>query len=173
VQAWQKKLTAAPLPVLFVVQATLFTVLTYLLGVLVERDHQSLMGQAIGGLLFGALMTAWVARQRRRAGGATGVSELAEAVRSGELPDDAEPDDWRPRLLRLRRTYRWLRFVSPFQFGLFAALGAWLAIEQTPTYWLFVAAFVGFGVFGTVASVRGLGRIERLLGRLDAASPTA
>jgi hypothetical protein len=169
-RALQRKLMTAPLPVVFAVHAVLFGVLTYLLGLLVDQESQSWIGQAIGGLLFGVLMTAWIARERRRTGGPTAVADLRQVVRTGELPDGAEPDEWRPRLERQRRIYRWMRFVAPVEFAAFAALGIWLSTAVSPVYWVFVAVFVGFGVWGAVASVRGLGRIERLLRRLDATS---
>lgn len=159
---WRRRLATAPLPVVFVVQAAVFGVLTYLLGQLVGPDHESWIGHAIGGVFFGAAMTWWIARQRRRNGGADAMVDQALALKQGRLPPDADPETWRQHLDRQERTQRRVRRILPVEFGLFAALGVWLALTQGPVWWAFVALFVLFAVGGVLATTRTLRRIAVL-----------
>jgi hypothetical protein len=159
-------MATAPLPVYFVVQAVVFGVLTYVLGQLIGPDHESWIGHAIGGVLFGALMTLWIARQRRRNGGAQAMVDQALALKKGHLPEGADPQVWSANLDRQERTQRRLRRIVPVEFGAFAAVGVWLALTQGAVWWAFVAFFVLAGVGGVVATTRTLHRIDRLRGEL-------
>lgn len=168
---WQRLLTGAPLPVLFVVQAVLFGAGTHTLGRLTGQPGQSWIASLIGAVTFGVLMTAWIARERRRSGGADAFAHLERAVSTGQLPPGADAEEWRPRLERQERSYRRLRVLAPVVFVLFAAASVWLAVSQTPLYWIFVAVFLGLGVHSLVTSARRLRRIETMLDRLGTTAP--
>jgi hypothetical protein len=142
-----------------------FGLITWLLDELTGTTT-SLRGRLIGVLLFGVLMTAFTAWQRRRNGGAEASVDTAQALKYGRLPDDADPQVWRERLDRQERTQRRVRWIAPVEFGAFAALGVWLALSQGAIWWAFAAAFVLMGVGCVVGSSRTLQRIDVLRGEL-------
>ena len=164
--AWRRRLATGPLWLYFVVQAVLFGVLTYWLQRLTGPDHDSWLVHAIEGVVFGAAMTWWIARQRRRNGGADAMVEQALAIKRGRLPADADPELWPELLDRQERTQRRLRRIAPVEFGAFAALGIWLALTQGAIWWAFVVFFVLVGAACVVASSRTLRRIDLLRAEL-------
>ena len=126
------------------------------------------MGAFIGGLT-GSLTVTWL--QRRRLGGREQEEQYARALRSGRLPEDADPAVWRPLLEReLRSRRRALVSVVPVT-GVFAgAAGLLLAGPFDAGALGLVLAAVG-GVL-VVAAMSGVvraqvPRVERLLDQVS------
>jgi hypothetical protein len=161
VSGWRQRLANAPLAVVFGYYTVVFGLLTWLLDELTGTTT-SWRGRLLGVLLFGVLMTAFTAWQRRRNGGPKEMVDTAAALKAGQLPADADPQVWRERLDRQARTQRRLRLIAPIEFAAFAALGVWLALSQGPVWWVFVAFFVLVGIACTAAAVVSLRRIDRL-----------
>lgn len=117
------------------------------------------------GVLAGSLTVTWV--QRRRLGGREREEQYARALRSGRLPEDADPAVWRPLLEReLRSRRRALVSVVPVT-GLFAGAAVLLLGDAFGTGALGLALVAVGGVlvvvvmFGVVRAQ--VPRVERLL----------
>jgi hypothetical protein len=165
VSDWRQRLAKAPLVVHFVYFSVAFGLVTWLIGELTGTTS-TWRGRLIGDVLFGVLMTAFTAWQRRRDGGPEAQLDTAQALRSGRLPADADPQVWRNRLDRQERTQRRVRWIGPVEFGAFAVLGVWLALSQGVIWWVFAGVFVLIGIGCVVASTRTLRRIYVLRGEL-------
>lgn len=164
-RGWRRRLANAPLPALFVYYTVVFGLVTWLLDG-VTGTTTSWQGRLIGVVLFGVLMTAFTAWQRRRNGGPSAMVDTAAALKAGRLPADADPQDWRNRLDRRERTQRRMRWIAPVEFAAFTALGVWLALREGAVWWVFAAFFVLVGTGCVVASTRTLRRIDVLRGEL-------
>lgn len=102
---WRTRLATAPPWVLFLYFTISFGLLTFLLGLGTgSRTHW--LGSLIGGLFFGAAMTAFIGWRRQRDGGVENQLAFRDALKRSELPPDAEPADWGPLLEQKKRTYR-------------------------------------------------------------------
>lgn len=155
------------LPVLLPVLFVLLAVLWFGIQFVTRPARQDVGALAIGSVVYAGLMTAFfgiaIARTRRRAGGADEVSRIRRAVKTGAVPPDADPAIWTPELERVQRQYRRTRWFGPVVFVLATALGIWLALTDGPVWWLFVAVFVGFLVWGVVDTRRALRRLPPML----------
>jgi uncharacterized membrane protein YfcA len=114
--------------------------------------------------------------QRRRLGGGERMRQYDRAVRTGRLPDDADPAVWRPLLERELRVQQRAMRVSTGGVVLLCAV-AWVLVavlyDVGPVWWL-VAAVV---LVLVAAWLRWLGRrqaarIRRLLDRTPDTAPT-
>ncbi|MDH2442783.1 hypothetical protein QDR37_02375 [Amnibacterium sp. CER49] len=160
-----------PLPVYFVV---LFVLVTGVGIGLRAADHHltpfSLVLRLVYGLVLASVLTAAVARRRRRVGGTAAAADFQQALKTGEVPADADRDGWRQQLeIDRRRVARSRWFAAPF-FGLIVLFGAYgLVAVPRAALWGGVLVVLGLalGTFAVVQQRRVLPRIDRLLRRLD------
>ena len=158
-------LLAAPLPFHFLVMAVVYAAGLYGEQRLTD-SHASFATDAIGGVVFGAVMTALFAWRRRKDGGASQQLAFVTAVKSGELPADADPEVWGPLLDRKQRTFRrWQPWVV-VEFLAFTALAVVLAVGQGAIWWAFAAFFLGMGVWLVVVGRRNARRLDGLRAQL-------
>ena len=158
----RRRFRTAPLWQVFVYSAVGFGVWMTIFGA-----HHSAIGGMISGLLFGAAMTAYVAKVRRRDTESTGtplasVGSLDEMIRSGTPPVDPEQRQaMRALIARRRRQVAVGRWLSPIVFGMFTLLGLALAIAGPA--WpnvLFPVVFAGFMVWSAIATRRNQRRLD-------------
>jgi hypothetical protein len=123
-----------------------------------------LIGYLVGGLIFAGLMSGLLAYRRRRTGGSASYAAINEAVRTGTLPEDAEPGIWSPELDRRGRALVRARVANPIIFGLFAALSVSLLFtDQAGIVFLLTAVFfVAFGTYNFFLCRRMLTRVQSL-----------
>jgi membrane associated rhomboid family serine protease len=164
---FRRWLGTAPLAVHFVYLTVSFAVITWGLGEFLDPTaRNSWWGHAVGGVVYGALMTAYLARKRRADGGVEQQWSVGTALRTGTLPDGADAEHWRPLLARKREEFRRYRILYPVLFGSSAFLGVGFALREGPRWWAAVAFFAGFAVFGVIVSERTVRRIDRMNGSL-------
>jgi hypothetical protein len=168
----------APLWVLFTYYVVAFGGLTYLLA----GPSKSVGSAAAGGLLFGALMTAYTRRTRRNDQVANGDASAPDrkalniALRTGKLP--ADPSLHRPLVPLMARRHDQLRRaarLNPFVFGGFTLLSVWLAFQSL--VWLIYAGlfigFLGLTELSTRRARRRLSDLQVALDRSKESSPQA
>lgn len=116
--------------------------------------------------------------QRRRLGGGERMRQYGRAVRTGRLPDDADPAVWRPVLERELRAQKRAMRVSTGGVVLLSAV-AWVLVavlhDVGPVWWLVAAAvLVLFAAWLRWLGRRQAARIRWLLDRTpdDAAAGT-
>lgn len=161
-----------PLGVFF---ALLFVVWTGMQLILRASDRGSLRTSdiaiySIGGLIFAGLLTGLLAFLRRRSGGSLVYTAINVAVRTGDLPEDAEPSFWAPELQRRHRALVRARISNPIIFGLFAVLGVALYFIGQPTIVavLLILFFVVYSVYNFFLCRRMLSRVQSLQRQLGA-----
>ncbi|MGY1844916.1 hypothetical protein [Modestobacter sp. SYSU DS0875] len=118
------------------------------------------------GAAVGASFGAWM--QARRLGGADRAEDFRAALRSGRLPEGADPARWRRSLLRERRILRGYLAAGLVMVALLAV--AVLALLPARSDWALGALAVGALVvlLATIGwgAGRGTRRIDRLLRQL-------
>ncbi|MEV8213265.1 hypothetical protein [Leifsonia sp. NPDC077715] len=125
----------------------------------------SVIAAVVGGLLFGAVMALFVARQRRQSDGTSMAQTVTNAVKKGELPHGASADEWMPLLERRRRQARLLRWLGPLEFGLFSLLAVYLIVTDGSRVIFWDAAlvlFLALAIWYPINSRRQLRSIEQL-----------
>lgn len=164
----RERLNDAPIIVVALVMAILFGGLSLVGNVatgVTRLNWAAVIGAAVGGLIFGALMSLIIRYQRRRNGGVSMARAVTNAIKSGELPADARPSEWGPLLERRRRQVRLYRWVGPVEFGLFALLGVYLLFAEPggDVIWgVEILIFLGFLIAYPISAHRQLPRIEAL-----------
>jgi Flp pilus assembly protein TadB len=126
--------------------------------------------------LVGSFTAAFLAArwQRRRMGGAERVQQFRTALRSGRLPEDADPVVWRPLLAREQRSVGKARNLVLGILGLFVVAWGLVALVGSFTW---PAAVVSVGlvlavvVLVWVVSRRTVGRIDRLVAQMPGHQP--
>ena len=159
-------LLTAPLYVHFAVSALTFGLITYGLDAALSDHRDSWVEHLVGGLAYGALMTGMVAWRRRRDGGAARQRAFLAALKSGELPADADPAVWGPLLERKQRSIRRWEPWAIVVFIAFTALAVVLAVGQNPVWWPFAALFVAMDVWLVLMGRRNARRIDDLRAQL-------
>jgi peptidoglycan/LPS O-acetylase OafA/YrhL len=163
----------APLGTVFLVLAVLVFVVRILVEALLLDDGLSL-GRAVAtlvtSLLFAAVMTFVVARQRRRSGGTDTMADVTTAVKERQLPPHADPGVWIPALEWRRRQFQRSLWLTPVLAVIAVAMGvaAVVLIPDSIAGWIVVVAFVGLTVASVVQVRRTLPRIDDLLRQLRA-----
>jgi hypothetical protein len=114
----------------------------------------ALIGGAVAGIFFGAIMGPFTVRQRRGLSAAAGdlstgdIKTAARAATRGPVPLDGNVRHAAARIavLQLDSLSR-LRWVGLITFGFAVALSVFLAVASSPWWWatpvFFAAAFVG------------------------------
>jgi Flp pilus assembly protein TadB len=166
VRRFNQWLMAAPLSVHFALYALTFGLITYGLDAGLSGRRDSWLEHLIGGVAYGALMTGMVAWRRRKDGGASQQQAFLAALKSGELPADADPEVWAPLLDRKQRSIRRWEPWAIVLFIAFTALAVVLAVGQNPIWWLFAALFAAMGVWLVVVGRRNARRIDGLRAQL-------
>ena len=128
----------------------------------------------LGGFLGGYL---GMRLQRRRLGGRTRMREHDRALRTGRLPDDADPAVWRPLLEREPCTQQRGTRVTTWGVGLLFAV-AWVLVavlhDMGPLWCLVAAAVIAlFAAWLRRLGGRQAARIRRLLDRITTGVPPA
>lgn len=148
------------LPVLFLFAGGLW----FVIGLLVSPRDMSLLGRAIGTVFYAGVMTAffgvWISQARRRAGGATELTDVQRGLQRGEVPEDADLGRWSATVDEHHRQLRRSRWFGPVVFGVMVVLAIWLALTGTPWWWFGVAFFVGFLLFSVITTPRALAKAE-------------
>lgn len=98
-----------------------------------EPDWRQPIGPILGGLS-GIGLVFWM--QRRWSGGVGRIPDHGRALRTGRLPEDADPDVWEPLLVRDQRGHARARRVALACTGLIVVS------------WLLVAVMYDFGSLG-------------------------
>jgi len=171
VRNFRSRLQAAPLGVMFAWFAGSYFVLTYAIALLDSSARLTLFDaliRLVGASFFGGVMTALVAWQRRRSGGAGTLVQINKAIKTGIVPEDAEPAIWVPALETRRRQNERARWLNPAIFGLFTILGIWL-ITQEPTdvvLWALIAFFIAIAIFSVIQVPKTVKKIDVILAQL-------
>lgn len=158
-RGFNRWLMTAPLYVQFAFSAVTFGLVTYGLDAGLSQHRDPWVVHLIGGVLYGALMTGFVAWRRRKDGGAAQQLAFVTALKSGELPTDADPEVWGPLLEAKQRSIRRWRPWAIVEFAAFTGLAVALAVTQAPLWWAFTAFFLGIGVWLDVMGRRNTRRI--------------
>ncbi|HEX4225990.1 MAG TPA: hypothetical protein VHZ97_26735, partial [Pseudonocardiaceae bacterium] len=157
----------APLWQLFLLIAVIFGGVTWL-----GHPGQSIVWPAIGGILFGLLMTGMIAIQRwgkrrrstARQAGVADETELNHAINQGVVPADRGTWPTMERLIeQRRRRSRWELMFGPVVFGLFVLASGYLLVTEGP--WpnaLYVLVFVGLCVFSVVQPIMHRHKLDRM-----------
>ena len=165
-----ERMATAPLPVWFGLTAVGFGLVSWPLE-LVVTDSVDVGSLTTRALVFGALMSWFVWRQRQRPDGAGGGVPLAPALRSGELPADADPAVWGPALAVQGARFARAGRAGSLVFGAFAVLAVLVALTGSGGargWWLVSAGFVLLAAVSLAAVPRQLRRIDRLQRSLEA-----
>ncbi|WP_267422047.1 MULTISPECIES: hypothetical protein [unclassified Curtobacterium] len=125
------------------------------------------LGGLITGALFGVFFGLWLGRQRRGIGAAADQRVLGRAIRRGELPADADVDQWRQALTHYQQLYRRQRRLGPAVFVVALVLEASLAVAGRPLFWLAAAFFVVMLVVTLVQTPKVLRNTAAMLTELD------
>lgn len=153
----------ALLPLLFVVLWSVW----FATGLLTGSDDFAPFERAIGAIVYATIATAGfgiaIAIRRRRAGGTETAAGIQRAVRTGVLPESADPVVWARELESTRWRYRNNRVVVPIAGVLFAAFSVWAALVISPGWWLLLVLFVGMCAYSVWETRRALRNIDHLL----------
>jgi hypothetical protein len=173
VKNFQERLQAASLWILFAWFAGAYFLATYGIGLLdksARLDPSDALIRVGGSVLFGGVMTALTAWQRRRNGGLHTLVRMNKAIKSGTVPEDAEPSLWVPALQRRRRQNEQVRWFSPIVFGLFTILGIWLITQEPDNViaWIITVLFVAIAIYSVVQSRMMVAKIDVVLAYLHA-----
>ncbi len=152
----------ALVPILFVVVGGAWL----LIGLVTMPRDQPIAIRLIGTVWYGGVMAAvfgvWIARARRRAGGAAELHTVQQGLRRGEVPEGVDVSAWSATADVQRRQLRRNLWLGPLVFGLMIVLALWLALSQSPVWWFGVVFFVGFLTWSVVSTPRLLRSTERV-----------
>jgi hypothetical protein len=151
--------------------AVFFAGFSLLANVLLNNERITwftILSYAIGGAVFGTLMTLFFARMNRRAGGTTVATKVRTALKSGRIPEGEDVTGWTASLEHQRRTAVLTRWLNPVFFGLMTILAVVLVVTGTsPAYLLLGLLFLAFAIWSPIASQRQLRRIAVLAPQLE------
>jgi len=125
------------------------------------------LGSVISGVLFGVFFGLWLGRQRRGIGAAADQRALGRAIRRGELPADADADQWRQALTHYQQLFRRQRWLGPVVFVGALVLEVSLAVAGRPPFWLVAAFFAVMLVASVVQTPKVLRNSAAMLHELD------
>jgi hypothetical protein len=176
--SWWDRFVSMPLWAWFLYCTIAFALVTLLWPTLGLIVSVSLPRALLRGLLFGILMTSFIAVMQRRdrtAAGGQPVSRniaVLRAIRTGEAPSDPTLDQALRGLLARRRAQRRMAaIVSPLLFGTLGVFSLLLAVADQSGVWVLMAGvFLGFVAFARWLSVRGAARNSTLEAQLNARS---
>jgi len=168
VKGLQERFERASLGGVFLIVTASYFVLRTVIDLAVTGDGLSvagIIGSFVGSLVFGGLMVAVIAWQRRRSGGATASADITAAIRTGQAPLAAEPSVWIPALQWRRGQFRRSLWLTPLVFLVFIAMGVALLVLEPGGLvgWFVIAVFVGLGTVVVAQARRTLPRIDGLL----------
>ncbi|PZF61760.1 hypothetical protein DEI81_10175 [Curtobacterium sp. MCBD17_013] len=137
-----------------------------------QHPHRNPDDQLVSALFYAVPMSVFVtvsvAVRRRRAGGTEQLLEMQRSLKTGSVPDDADPRHWTPQFERWDRQFRRDRWLNPVVFGAFAVLAVTMVVTgQVALGILFAAVFVGIGAWSTWQVHDRLPKIRRVLGTLQ------
>ncbi|MBP2458632.1 hypothetical protein ABID70_001193 [Clavibacter michiganensis] len=169
----QERLERASLGIVFLFLTVAYFVLRTIIDLVVTGDGLSVagvIGRLIGSVIFGGVMVAVVAFQRRRNGGASSSADITAAIKTGQVPLAADPAVWIPALDWRRGQFRRSLWLTPLVFAVFTAMGVAILVldPASPVGWFVIVAFVGLGIGVVVQARRTLPRVEGMLGQLHA-----
>jgi len=148
------------LPVLFLFAGGTW----FVIGLLVSPRDMSLLGRVVATVFYAGVMTAffgvWISRARRRAGGATQLTDVQRGLKRGEVPEDADLGRWSATVEEHHRQLRQSLWSGPVVFGVMIVLALCLALTSTPWWWFGVAIFVAFLLFSVITTPRALAKAE-------------
>jgi hypothetical protein len=92
-------------------------------------------------------------------------------MKTATIPAETETAQWSQPLTWLQKQAQLALWLNPVVFGLFAALGVYVALGGRPWIWVCVPLFVAMGVYSSLASARDLRRIRILRADLGYSNP--
>ena len=134
----------------------------------------SIVTGLLSGLVFGSIMTLFIARSWRQAGGPVGPTVLGHALRTRKLPADADPTEWSSLLARQDMAIgRYSLYVA----FLVIIAAAYLVLALTgalpglgPVAWVGVVLFAAVAIYGPFEARSRRARVRALREQLDARS---
>lgn len=169
---WQRVLLLAPRLVVVLAIAIAWSAIFLGLEIL-QGDNVEPVDVAITGVLglAAAFFALWLGRRARAkerklpAGSPTGTN-IARAISTGRLPEQASAEEWEAELLWILIRERHMAWIGPLVCGLFAALGVFLALGMPEHPWfgvLFAAASLGMALWFPILIRRRRARIQELI----------
>ncbi|WP_173168823.1 hypothetical protein [Curtobacterium sp. VKM Ac-2861] len=125
------------------------------------------VSSTVTGAMFGVLFGLYLGWQRRDIGPAAQNRAFGRAVRRGELPADADLDQWRQALTHYQQLYRRQRWLGPVVFTLALVLEVTLAVTGRPFFWIAAALFLVMLVVTLVQTPKALRNTAAMLVELD------
>lgn len=173
VSDWQ---TGRPWWIGAAVLVLLWTGGAYGINVALHPNHTGwawLAGALTGGVLFGGIMAPFFHSQQRKFGGQDTSRDLAKVIKTGEVPDIAQPELWLPLMGRVQRSDRLMAWIVPVECDLFTALSVYLIATESGAWLRRVAAavFVGLGIYMPLWTLRRKPKIMALITELETREP--
>jgi hypothetical protein len=168
---WQAQLQRAPLWVVGLAVAVLWSVVTLGMDALQGKDLGVADLAAVGavGIVVAVsvvLVGRWAkARDRKLPPGPATTGNRNRAIAAGKLPEQAVAEEWVPALKKDIRQDRYMLWVGLLEFGLFTALGIFLIFDRPDHPWfgvvtslvtLGIAIWIPFGIRRRRARIEGL-----------------
>lgn len=153
---------------IWAVAVLMFTVtggLWFLFGLLITPDQPPIV-RLVGTIFYAGVMTVfftiWIARARKRAGGANELDRIGKAVKSGSVPADADVDMWTATINTQHDQLRRQLWLGPVVFGSAIALSTWLAVTDGWLWWGGVVFFGAVLIWSVVSTPRGLRQVAHV-----------
>lgn len=169
---WQRVLRLAPRLVVVLAIAIAWSAIFLGLEIL-QGDNVQPVDVAITGVLglAAAFFALWLGRrvpatERTLPAGSPTGTNIAGAISTGRLPEQASAEEWVPELLWILIRERHMVWIGPLVCGLFATLGVFLALGMPEHPWLgvlFAAASLGMALWFPILIRRRRVRIQVLL----------
>lgn len=177
---WRGLIRRSPNWVIALAIAVLYTALTLGMDLLKGDGFEPVKVtiNAAGGFFLG-WFALWInrwrqARDRKKSEGSVTTPRLQQAVSIGRLPEHASADQWVPELQKIARQERHWVWGGPLFFGIFAAGGVFLIVDDPdhPWYGVFISAcFLSAAIWYPIWIKRRRARINGLIAGLERNPP--
>lgn len=143
---WVKTLQRTPKWILILVVAVLYAL--YSIGERLLTGERVGPGHVVGAVFAGVMVAAagflavrWQSRRdSKKPPGSLTSTNFERALTSGNPPEDAEADEWVPKLHRAIRTDQIMAWAGPLLFGGFTVMGIFLTVTNPDYPWFWVLA---------------------------------
>lgn len=128
-------------------------------------------GAVVGGILFGASMSWFIAQMWQRNGGPDTASLMQRAIKNRQLPLDIDIPQWEQLLAEKESEALRNRWFYPVFFGAFTCVYILLGVTNAlptlgPLIWVGVVFVAGMGIYAPFDTARRLHAIRALKGEL-------